>query len=268
MPNEPVPPSVVPETHSGSALENPARTVSFTRRLASLAWKDVRLRTLVILLVLVDLVAVLLHVGYWFTTQGIVRAGWLLDPGFYMKYSGSYAAQYGFILMGATALTASWLLLVHREAVYAGIAVVFLGILANAVFRLHVIMGDWIDETLDLQAIYHRYANYVGEAISFAAIGLVLFIGLLVASTRSSVGHRAVGLLIAATLVALGVFDGALDLAHALRLYSSRWLADLLVVVEEGGELSCLTAALVIVATVAVGRAKLFEPHSPDSRQI
>jgi len=132
-------------------------------------------------------------------------------------------------------------------------------------FRLHVILGDWIDETWDLQAVYQRSGSYVGEAIGFAAIGIVLFALLLIASLRSSAGHRAYGFLIAATLVALAAFDGALDLVHALHLYSSRWLGDVFVVIEEGGELVCLTAALIIVATVAAGWRQLTEsvPENP-----
>jgi len=257
MPNEPLPTTIASEALGPSVLAPPAARRSAVRRLASLAWADRRVRALVILLLLADLAAVLLHVGYLLAARGIIHADWLYDPAFYMKYGGSYATQYGFILIGITALIGAWLFVTRREAVYAAIVVVYLGILANDMFRLHVILGDWIDDVWNLQALYQRSGSYVGEAIGFAAIGLVLFAGLLIASLRSSAGHRAVGLLIAVTLVALAAFDGALDLVHAVHLYSSRWLGDVFVVIEEGGELVCLTAALIIVATVAAGWEKL-----------
>lgn len=237
------------------------------RRLIVLAWAHRRVRALVIVLLFADIAAILLHVGYVFAARGIVSVDWLYDPAFYMKYGGSYATQFGFVVIGATALIGAWLFVSRREAVYAAIVVVYLGILANDMFRLHVILGDWIDDTWNLQALYQRAGSYVGEAIGFAAIGFVLFAGLLIASLRSSAGHRAIGFLIAVTLVALAAFDGALDLVHAIHHFNSKWVGDLLVVIEEGGELACLTAALIIVATVAAGWEKPTDSAPVDPAQ-
>jgi len=237
-----------------SELLSPRRVAASARRLAALAWVDRRVKALVILLILGDLLAMLLHIGHRLNTHGIFAFDALLDPGFYMKYGSSYAAHYGFVMLGAIALTSVWLFATSHQAVYAGIGLAFLTVLTNAVFGLHVIMGDWVDETLGLQAIYHEYANYVGEAISFAVIGCAAFAILLWTCERSTLDHGIVGILVALTLAALSLFDGALDLANALNLSKSDWLSETLVFIEESGELLAITATLVILTTVAIAQ--------------
>jgi hypothetical protein len=267
MQTEPSPAGGPPALGAWKGILSLARAGSLIGRLIALILADRRLTTLIVVLVLGDFLAVLLHIGYELNVRHLWSVEFLRDPGFFMKYGRSYAAIYGFMTMWAIILTSAWLFVVSREAVYGAVAFVFLGILATAYFRIHVIMGDWIDESSNLDRIFSHKAHYVGEAISFALIGSALFIGLLVGCIRSSGEHGRIGILIAGTLVILAICDGALDLLHALELTGQKWVGEVMVVVEEGGELFSLTAAFAIMAAAAAGRHVLSEAASNASRQ-
>jgi hypothetical protein len=257
MPSEPLPADTLTQRAGWAGALSPRQIAATLRDLVDAVRADRWLKMFLALMLLGDLALIAAHVGYRLTVRETLNLDFLRDYAFYMKYSRSYAAFYGFAMMGGVVLVAAWVFAAVREPVYAGIGIVFLGVLANAVFGLHVIMGDWVDDTFGLQTIYFRAGSYIGEAISFALIGILLFILLLVTSFRSSPAHGSVGTLTAMTLIALATFDGLLDLLHALHIYSAQWLDATMVVVEEGGELASITAALFIVAAAAAGRHRL-----------
>ena len=203
---------------------------------------------MLVALFLLDGLVVGLHIARQFTVGGIFGETILNSPFLDLSYHLGLAPLLGIIKLATAVLLGVLAFARSREPIYLCGAVALAIVLAFAGFSIHVPVGGMIGKLLPISPLYREMASYFGEAISLAMAGVVLLLLLYWGSKRSSVGHARLGVIMAATLVLLGLFAGGVDLVNSLVYPGSYYLKLTLQVVEEGGELFVVSIALMLMA--------------------
>lgn len=146
-----------------------------------------------------------------------------------------------------------------RHLAYLSWAFVFLFLLADDAGKIHEGVGGWLAERYDLPAPFGLRSKDTGEVLFAGAIGLAILalVGLAVRHGTEQCRRisRDLGLLI----IVLAVVGILVDVLHTIAYFERSLLAQVLLVVEDGGEMfvmSALTAYAFHVAT-HVGRTRL-----------
>ena len=145
-----------------------------------------------------------------------------------------------------------------RNAVYLSWAFVFLFLLADDAGRIHEGVGGWLAQQYNLPAPFSLRPQDIGELLFAGAIGLAALgiVGLAVRRGTEQCRRisRDLGLLIVA-LAVVGVF---VDMLHTIAYLERSLLAQVLLVVEDGGEMIVMSALTAYAFHVAshVGRTQ------------
>jgi hypothetical protein len=139
-----------------------------------------------------------------------------------------------------------------RHAVYVSWALVFLFLLADDSMQLHENVGTWLGERYGLPAPLGLRPNDIGELLFVATAGLIMLAVVGVAAWRGTEQSRRVTRDLAMLMISLAVVGILLDVIHVIAYFGESLLAQVLLVVEDGGEMivmSAMTAYAFHVAT-------------------
>ena len=220
-------------------------------RLLAIIREDRLLLAMVVFLFLLDGLVVALHIGHRFAIHRIILEITLASPRLDLSHPMGLGASLGLFTLAMAVLLGILAFFRNRQPIYLCGTAAFVVVLAVTRLRVHVPVGEMIGKLLPINAIYPVSAPHIGEAIGLAAAGAALLALLAWGATISSVGHARLGVIMAATLVLLGLFAGGVDLIQALVYSWSYYLRTVLQVVEEGGELFVVSLALVLMAVAA-----------------
>ncbi len=206
---------------------------------------------MVVFLFLLDGLVVALHIGHRLAIHRIFVEITLASPRLDLSHPMGLGSLLGLITLAMAILFGILAFARNHQPIYLCGAAAFAVVLAVTRFRVHEPVGEMIGKLLPINSIYPVSAPHVGEAIGLAAAGAALLALLAWGATRSSSGHARLGVIMAATLVLLGLFAGGIDLIQALVYSWSYYLRTVLQVVEEGGELFVVSLALMLMAAAA-----------------
>ena len=145
-----------------------------------------------------------------------------------------------------------------RHVAYLSWAFVFLFLLADDAGKIHEGVGGWLAQRYDLHAPFGLRSQDIGELLFAAAIGLAVLAVVGVAVRRGTEQCRRISRDLGCLVVALALVGVLIDMLHTIAYTQRSLLAQVLLVVEDGGEMfvmSALTAYAFHVAT-HVGRTR------------
>jgi hypothetical protein len=200
---------------------------------------------LLMLLLCADLAFIVLHVVY-------VETGWLRGSDFSLEADRGLPEAFQYVkqfwIVVALALTC-WR---TRISVYGCWAVVFAFLLVDDAAQIHVRVGAWLGQEYSLPAVLGLRSDDLGELLFAAAVGLSMIVLVGIAVLRTDAQQRRIcrdTLLLVGALAFLGVL---VDTVHVIAYFKGSLWAQILLLVEDGGEMlvmSLLTAYMFQVAT-------------------
>ena len=206
---------------------------------------------LMLLLLCADAAFILLHLIN-------VETGWLRGNRISLEDDGGpaelfqYLKEFWIVVCMVVAFTST------RHVVYLSWAFVFVFLLADDAGRIHEGVGGWLAQRYDLPAPFGLRAKDIGELLFAGAIGLAA-IGVVGLAVRLGTEQcrrisRDLGLLV----VALAVVGVLVDMLHTIAYMERSLLAQVLLVVEDGGEMLVMSALTGYAFHVAshVGRTR------------
>ena len=205
-----------------------------------------------LLLICADVGFTLLHLIY-------VETGWLRGARISLEADGGPAEIFQYLkeFWVAVCMVAAFVL--TRRAVFVSWALVFLFLLADDSMQLHENVGTWLGERYALPAPFGMRSKDIGELLFAATAGLVMLAVVGVALWRGSENCRRVSQNLGVLVVTLGVVGILLDALHVIAYFGDSLLAQVLLVVEDGGEMIVMSAMTAYAFQVAtnMGRTEL-----------
>jgi hypothetical protein len=129
-----------------------------------------------------------------------------------------------------------------RHRVFLSWALVFTFLLADDAGQIHENLGSSFSERYQLPAPFGVRPKDIGEMIVGLSAGLIALIVVLAGLWRSTEQCRRISRDLAVMVVALGVAGILVDMVHVVAYYSGSLLAQLLIVIEDGGEMVIMSA--------------------------
>jgi hypothetical protein len=201
--------------------------------------------TLLLLLICGDLAFILLHLVN-------VETRWLQGVRISLEAEGGMPETYQYIKefwIAACMAATFWRTRVPVFAIWAGI---FAFLLVDDAGQIHEQMGVWLGQLNVLPTMFGLRQNDVGELLFAGAIGVVTVTSVGLAYWRGSEQTRRISrdvLLLVLALAVMGVF---VDVLHVISYLQQSLFAQVLLVIEDGGEMlvmSTLTAYCFHVAS-------------------
>jgi hypothetical protein len=216
-----------------SARQHAGHLVQFTPKILRLIWPARWL-----LLLTGDGLFLLLHLL-------LVLTPLTADAKFYLNTDGGYAEWFQYIKLGA----AVWMLMTlywrQRSPLHLYWLGLFAYLLGDDALRLHEIGGLWLANLADLPAVLSLRPQDLGELAISSLIGLFLLTTLTLAYRLSDDDSRAFTRWLLLTLLALAIFGIGADMLQEMA--GRPFLRQLLVVVEDGGEMVMISLMLWLV---------------------
>ena len=174
-----------------------------------------------------------------------------------------YAESFQYLKWAAASLLLFILAWRRRASIYAVWAMFFLYLLLDDSLSLHKRSGGWLSRALDLrtfEGFYHRHFEYFflqahdfGELIFATAVGLALAVALYLSwPGRDALRERRVMKWLVAWVLLFAFFAVGVDMLHVMAWEIYPPAIDVLLVVEDGGEMICaslLVAGLIFEAS-------------------
>ena len=129
-----------------------------------------------------------------------------------------------------------------RHVAYLSWAFVFLFLLADDAGKIHEGVGGWLAQRYDLPAPFGLRSQDIGELLFAAAIGLAVLAVVGVAVRRGTEQCRRISRDLGCLVVALALVGVLIDMLHTIAYTQRSLLAQVLLVVEDGGEMFVMSA--------------------------
>jgi hypothetical protein len=241
-----------------AARKQLAHSVESFRRLADVVGRDRRLRSVVLVLIALDLLFTL----YFAVAKALfnleIYAGLYYHKELLITADGGVPEWFNYLKTIAIVVLMLRVYRGSRQPVYAALMVLFFVILLDDAMMIHESMGREFRYWFDLSPVWGLRAQDVGELITWGILGVLLGPVTILAVFRSESRHRGNGL---AMLLPFGVL--VLCGMFVDQLYNS--LSDLftnagvlLDVVEDGGEMLAITAILAMALGIAAEQRAIF----------
>ena len=191
------------------------------------------------------LVLALLHGAYFFCLRYGLDA-WPRDPLFSLDSNTGFAQAFS---SGQTLLLIALLLTLAqrtREVLYLALGAVFVLVLLDDALALNQLLGAPLASALGLVDRPHLLAQSAAEMLVYGALAVPVVALLSAGWLRASPSHRRAGAGFLALLALLAFFATVMDLVHLAFIrsfFGSRLVLELL---EEGGEMGTLSAAMLL----------------------
>lgn len=190
---------------------------------------------LLLLLVCSDLGFVLLHVIS-------VETGWLRGARISLEAEGGPAEIFQYLKEFSVMVCMVVAFVATRRAVYISWALVSLFLLADDSMQFHESVGMWLGERYAFAAPFGLRSYDVGELLFAGSAGLVMLVLVGGAVWRGTEQCRRVSRDLGILIVALGLVGILLDVVHVVAYYGRSLLAQVLLVLEDGGEMIVMSA--------------------------
>ena len=206
---------------------------------------------LLLLLICADVGFTLLHLIN-------VETGWLRGTGISLESDGGPAEIFQY-------LKAFWVIVCMvvafvstRHGVYVSWALVFLFLLADDAGQIHENVGTWLGQRYGFPAPFGLRSKDIGELLFAAAAGLTILAVVGVAVWRGTEQCRRISRDLGCLIVVLALVGILVDMLHVIAFVGQSLLAQVLLVVEDGGEMIVMSALTAYAFHVAahVGRSR------------
>lgn len=193
-----------------------------------------------------------------------VETGWLREARISLEADGGPAEFYQYVKELWVVVCMAFAFVSTRYAAYASWAFVFLLLLVDDATKVHEQVGAWLGHRYALPGALGLPPEHIGELLFAGAIGTFMLSAIGVAVWRAPEQSRRISrdmLCLTFVLALAGIF---IDGLHVISYFNGSLLAQVLLVVEDGGEMivmSALTAYAFHVAT-HLGRTR-FDLWSP-----
>ena len=191
--------------------------------------------TLLLLLVCADVGFMLLHLIS-------VETGWLRWARISLEAEGGPAEIFQYLKEFSVMVCMVIAFVATRRVVYISWALVFTFLLADDSMQIHESVGAWLGERYSFAAPYGLRSNDVGELLFAATVGLAMLALVGGALWRGTEQGRRVSRDLGILIVSLGLVGILLDVVHVVAYYGRSLLAQVLLVVEDGGEMIVMSA--------------------------
>lgn len=207
-------------------------------------------RTLLLLLLAADLAFIVLHVIY-------VETSWLRGRPFSLEQDNGLPEAFQYVKQFWIALCMLALFRRTRELVYAGWLLVFTFLLFDDAFQIHEHLGKWLGEKYSLWAVFGLRPDDIGELLFALFVGVLSALLIGFGFWRGDRDARAVSRDTAMLVVVLAVFGVGVDILHVIAYFKGSLSAQLLLIVEDGGEMVVVsvTAAYIFNVLIHEGRS-------------
>jgi hypothetical protein len=188
-----------------------------------------------------------------------VETGWLRATGISLEADGGpaeifqYVKEFWIIVCMAAAFAAT------RRAVYAGWACVFVFLLVDDAGKVHEQVGAWLGQRYGFAAPFGLRPDDIGELLFAGAVGIATLAIVGPAVWRGTEQCRRISRDVFALIVVLAFFGVVADVLHVIAYFGESLLAQVLLVVEDGGEMIVMSALTAYAFHVGshVGRTRL-----------
>lgn len=202
--------------------------------------------TLLLLLVSADLAFIVLHLVY-------VEIGWLRGARVSLEAEGGMPETYQYVKEFWVAACMLAAFRRTRAPLYAGWAAVFAFVLVDDAFQMHERAGAWLGGRYALPVVFGLRPDDMGELLFAGMAGVSVAALVAVASWRGGEQSRRITRDMLCLLVAFAVLGVLVDTLHVLAYVHRSLLEQVLLVLEDGGEMlvmSALTAYAFHVASL------------------
>jgi hypothetical protein len=213
-------------------------------------WRDRTLALSGLVLLAANLTLALLHGGHFvYLRYGL--DGWPRDPVFSLASNAGFAQAFNsaqtllliVLLLGLAQRT--------REMLYLALGAVFVGVLLDDALALNQLLGAPLAGALGLVDRPRLLAQSVAELLVYGALALPVLALLCTGWLCASPPHRRAGAGFLGLLALLAFFATVMDLVHLAFIKSFFGSRLVLEVIEEGGEMVTLSAALLLALALA-----------------
>ena len=216
-----------------------------------------------LVLLAANLVLALLH-GAWFVCLRYGLDAWPRDPMFSLNSNAGFAQAFSSaqtllliaVLLGLAQRT--------RALLYLALAAVFTVVLLDDALALNQLLGAPLADALGLVDRPRLLAQSLAEMLVYGALALPAVALLGIGWLRASATHRQAGTGFLALLGLLAFFATVMDLVHLAFIKSFFGSRLVLALIEEGGEMVTLSAALLL----ALARARHLPARTLDHERL
>jgi hypothetical protein len=197
-----------------------------------------------------NLVLVVLHGAYFVCLRYGIEA-WPRDPIFSLDYNAGFAQAFNSAQTLLLVATLLWLAQRTRASLYLALGAVFFIVLLDDALAVNQLLGRPLVEALGLVDRPRLLAQSLAEMLVYLALAIPVVALLATGWLRACPRHRRAGAGFLGLLALLAFFATAMDLVHLAFIksfFGSRLVLELL---EEGGEMVTLSAALLFALGLA-----------------
>ncbi len=191
-----------------------------------------------------------------FTTLHLisVETGWLREARISLEAEGGPAEVFQYLKEFWVAVCMAAAFYFTRRGVYVCWALVFLFLLADDSMQLHENVGTWFGDRYAFSAPLGLRPKDIGELLFVGAAGVVILAVVGTAAWRGTEQCRRVTRDLGLLIVALGLVGIALDVVHVIAYFGESLLAQVLLVLEDGGEMLVMSAMTAYAFHIATHR--------------
>lgn len=191
--------------------------------------------TLLLLLVCTDLAFIVLHLAN-------VETGWLRGVGISLEADGGLPETYQYVKEFWIAVCMAATFWRTRIRAYAVWAIMFAFLLVDDAGQVHERVGAWLGQQYALPALFGLRADDMGELLFAAMIGTSMLALLGLASWRGGEQSGRITRDVLCLIVALAILGVFVDMLHVVSYLRRSLVAQVLLVVEDGGEMLVMSA--------------------------
>jgi hypothetical protein len=183
-----------------------------------------------------------------------VETGWLRAAAMSLEADGGPAETYQYVKEFWVVVCLVFAFVSTRHAAYVSWALVFLFLLVDDATQVHERMGAWLGQRYALPGAFGLSPNHVGELLFAGAVGVSTLAVVGAAVRRGTSQCRRISRDLLCLIFVLALLGVVIDAIHVIAYVKGSLLAQVLLVVEDGGEmvvLSALTAYAFHVASHA-----------------
>ena len=194
--------------------------------------------------------------GFTFLHLISVETGWLRGARISLEADGGPAEIFQYLKEFWVMVCMVAAFVSTRRAVFVSWAIVFLFLLADDSMMLHENVGTWLGQRYAFPAPFGMRSKDIGELLFAATAGLVILAGVGFTTWRGTGQCRRISRDLGILIVSLGLVGILLDVLHVIAYFGQSLLAQVLLVVEDGGEMIVMSAMTAYAFHVATHRGR------------
>ena len=206
--------------------------------------------TLLWLLISADLAFIALHLVQ-------VETSWFRGVRLSLEADGGLPETYQYVKEFWIAVCMAAIFWRTRRWSYAGWALLFAFLLADDAAQIHEQVGAWLGREMALPGVFGLRPDDLGELLFAAAVGISIITLIGVAAWREGTNSRRVARDMVCLVAALVVAGVVADALHVIAYFRGSLLAQVLLVIEDGGEMLVMSALTAYAFYVADNRGRV-----------